>query len=157
MVSDLFFYQLALVALLWLCLMLHGVWLSERVPPGSPSPARTPLPRKRAREPKPFVGLTHKPHCAACEQVMQASTVKPPAGSPPRITSTRGRRRQVDTSHHFCPHSTCAYYGWVGLGNLSANGHPNGGPWRQLHCTRCPFRKFLPSLLSGQGWGLRSS
>jgi len=25
----------------------------------------------------------------------------------------------------------------VGLGNLCANGHPNGGPWRQLHCTSC--------------------
>ena len=25
----------------------------------------------------------------------------------------------------------------MGLGNLRANGHPNGGPWRQLHCTSC--------------------
>ena len=25
----------------------------------------------------------------------------------------------------------------MGLGNLCANGHPNGGPWRQLHCTSC--------------------
>jgi len=23
------------------------------------------------------------------------------------------------------------------LGNLRANGHPNGGPWRQFHCTAC--------------------
>jgi len=43
----------------------------------------------------------------------------------------------VDTSRHFCPHATCDYRGWVGLGNISANGHPNGGPWRQLHCTSC--------------------
>jgi IS1 family transposase len=43
----------------------------------------------------------------------------------------------VDTSGHFCPHPTCAYWGWVGLGNISANGHPNGGPWRQLQCTAC--------------------
>jgi IS1 family transposase len=43
----------------------------------------------------------------------------------------------VDTSQHFCPHPDCAYQGWVGLGNLSANGHPSGGPWRQLHCTGC--------------------
>src|SRR5947209_5790460 len=49
----------------------------------------------------------------------------------------RGRPRQVDTSSHFCPQPPCAYQGWVGLGNLSANGHPNGGPWRQLHCTSC--------------------
>jgi IS1 family transposase len=31
----------------------------------------------------------------------------------------------------------CAYRGWVGLGNIRANGHPNGGPWRQLSCTSC--------------------
>jgi IS1 family transposase len=43
----------------------------------------------------------------------------------------------VDTSGHFCPHPTCTDRGWVGLGNISANGHPNGGPWRQLHCTSC--------------------
>jgi IS1 family transposase len=47
------------------------------------------------------------------------------------------RLRQVDTSTHFCPHAPCAYQGWVGLGNLRANGHPNGGPWRQFHCTAC--------------------
>jgi IS1 family transposase len=43
----------------------------------------------------------------------------------------------VDTSRHFCPNPICAYRGWVGWGNLSANGHPSGGPWRQLHCTAC--------------------
>jgi IS1 family transposase len=43
----------------------------------------------------------------------------------------------VDTSTHFCPHTGCDYRGWLGLGNLRANGHPNGGPWRQFHCTSC--------------------
>ena len=38
---------------------------------------------------------------------------------------------------HFCPHTGCDYRGWLGLGNLRANGHPNSGPWRQLHCTSC--------------------
>jgi IS1 family transposase len=50
---------------------------------------------------------------------------------------TQGRRRQVDTSRHFCPDPDCRYGGWLGLGNISANGHPNGGPWRQLRCSRC--------------------
>ena len=40
-------------------------------------------------------------------------------------------------TRHFCPHSDCAYRGWLGLGNLRANGHPSGGPWRQFHCTSC--------------------
>jgi len=31
----------------------------------------------------------------------------------------------------------CAYRGWLGLGNLRANGHPSGGPWRQFHCLGC--------------------
>jgi IS1 family transposase len=43
----------------------------------------------------------------------------------------------VDTSTHFCPHTDCDYRGWRGLNNLRANGHPSGGPWRQLHCTAC--------------------
>jgi hypothetical protein len=57
----------------------------------------------------------------------------------------RGRRRQVDTSTHFCPNPDCAYRGWVGWGNLHANGHPNGGPWRQLLCVACR-RYFLETL-----------
>jgi transposase-like protein len=43
----------------------------------------------------------------------------------------------VDTSLHFCLHAGCAYRGRLGLGNLRANGHPSGGPWRQFHCTAC--------------------
>ena len=47
------------------------------------------------------------------------------------------RPRTVDTSQHFCPHTSCRYRGWRGRGNLRANGHPNGGPWRQCQCTAC--------------------
>jgi transposase-like protein len=43
----------------------------------------------------------------------------------------------IDTSRHFCPHVGCDYQGWLGLGNLRANGHPSGGPWRQLYCRSC--------------------
>ncbi len=136
MVSELFFYQLVLIALLWLCCMLHWVWPSDggatRPTPSQP----TPPPRRRSREPKPFPGLVHKPHCAACEQAAQDPEALPPPAPLP-IISRRGRPREVDTSQHFCPHPTCAYRGWVGLGNLSANGHPSGGPWRQFSCTAC--------------------
>jgi len=38
---------------------------------------------------------------------------------------------------HFCPQTDCTYRGWLEMNNLRANGHPNGGPWRQLHCTAC--------------------
>jgi hypothetical protein len=55
---------------------------------------------------------------------------------------TRGRRRYVDTTGHFCPHAACAYHGRVGWGNSRANGHPNGRHWRQLGCLGCQ-RHFL--------------
>jgi IS1 family transposase len=51
----------------------------------------------------------------------------------------------VDTGHHFCPNPDCPYRGWVGWGNLRANGHPNSGPWRQLLCVVCR-RYFLETL-----------
>ena len=67
-----------------------------------------------------------------------ASPARPPVPPVSRSTSTDpSRPRQVDTSQHCCPHANCASWGWVGLGNLRANGHPSGGPWRQLHCTVC--------------------
>jgi IS1 family transposase len=50
---------------------------------------------------------------------------------------TRGRRRTVDTSGHFCPDHDCAYHGWLGRGNIRSNGHPGGQPWRQLQCVSC--------------------
>src|SRR6266487_3380207 len=136
MVSHHIFYQLVLLGLLWLFMMLHVMWPSDRpvLAPRPPQPVAPP--RKRSKEPKPFAGLLHKPHCAACEQAAQAPEALPPPAPLP-IISRRGRPREVDTSQHFCPHPTCDYRGWVGLGNLRANGHPSGGPWRQLHCTSC--------------------
>jgi IS1 family transposase len=50
---------------------------------------------------------------------------------------TNRRPCAIDTSMHFCPHEGCAYWGWLGLGNLRANGHPSGGPWRQFYCRSC--------------------
>ena len=158
MIPDPLFYKLLLVALVWLCIMLHVVWPSERAA-ARPTPAEpVALSRKRSREPKPFVGLTRKPHCDACQQ---ARTPRPqaPAASPPPIVTTRGRPRQIDTSHHCCPDPNCAYYGRLGLGNISANGHPNGGPWRQLYCRQCEgffLRPTAPSFMAN-AWRPSSS
>src|SRR5256712_915722 len=150
MVSHLFFYQLVLIALVWLCVMLQWAWPSAPAAAGPPPEPTPPVP-KRHRERKPFAGLTKKPHCDACAH---ASDPHPhaPSAPPPRIVPTRGRRRQVDTSTHFCPNPDCAYRGWVGWGNLRANGHPNGGPWRQLLCVVCrrSFLETLGTLLHGK-------
>jgi IS1 family transposase len=151
MVPDGFFYQLGLVALVWVCLMLHWVWPSTCAT-AHPTPSHPPLPRrKRRREPKPFAGLTTKPPCDACAHTSD-SHPHAPAAPPPRIVMTRGRRRQIDTSHHFCPNPDCAYRGWVGRGNLRANGHPNGGPWRQLLCIVCRgyFLETLGTIFHGK-------
>jgi len=137
MVSHLFFYQLMVLGLLWLCVILHYAWPSE-CPGGDQKPSKPlPPPGKRSSDLKPFPGLTRTPCCAACEQAAQEPAAPPPPAPPPLITSSRGRPRHVDTSQQFCPNPDCAYRGRVGLGNLSANGHPNGGPWRQLYCSQC--------------------
>ena len=72
MVPDLFFSQLMLMALGWLCVMLHWAW------PSDPT--------------------------LAC----------PTTPPPPRLVPTWGRRPQVDTSTHCCPHPDRRYRGWVG-------------------------------------------
>src|SRR5713226_8860096 len=101
MVPGLFFSQLVVIALVWLCLMLHWMWPSD---PATypPTPEPTPPVPKRKRARPPFAGLTTKPPCDACAH---ASDLRPeaPCPPPPRIVPTRGRRREVDTSTHFCP------------------------------------------------------
>jgi hypothetical protein len=136
MIPHLFFYQLVLLGLLWLFFMLHYGWpqRSATAPQRPPEPIKPK--RNRAHEPKPFEGLTYKPHCVACEHEATHPKAPPPVRPDP-MPPTHRRPRQVDTSHHFCPHAGCDYRGWVGLGNLRANGHPSGGPWRQFYCTAC--------------------
>ncbi len=136
MLPHLLFYQLAVLGLLWLCVMLHAAWPS-RCTTAQGTPTKPIIPRRQhSKEPKPFAGLTHKPHCALCEQEA-AHPQAPPPVPPEPMPPTHRRPRTVDTSRHFCPHAGCRYRGWLGLGNLRANGHPNGSPWRQFHCTAC--------------------
>ncbi len=104
-------------------------------PPTAPATPIKPT-RKRSTEPKAFEGLTHKPHGALCEQETGETPPVPPLRPDP-MPPTNRRPRRVDTSRHFCPHTACDDRGWLGMGNLRANGHPSGGPWRQLHCLGC--------------------
>src|SRR5215471_3228795 len=110
MIPHQFYYQLVVLGLLWLCVMLHLAWPSR--------------------------GVTPQPPCALCEQEA-AHPQAPPPVRPDPMPPTHRRPRTVDTSRHFCPHTGCRYRGWLGLGNLRANGHPSGGPWRQFQCTAC--------------------
>jgi IS1 family transposase len=136
MVLHLCSYQLALLAILWLFVMLHLSWPRRSATPTT-APATPIQPKsKRSPEPKAFEGLTQKPHCALCEQETLHTAPAPPLRPDPMPLTNR-RPRSVDTSMHFCPHPECDYRGWLGLNNLRANGHPSGGPWRQFHCTSC--------------------
>src|SRR5919197_1374675 len=138
MIPHLVYYQLALIGCLWLCLMLHYIWPSRRaVSPKPPTePVSTRFKRQRTNEPKPFAGLTQRPPCAACDHEAHHPTPAPPRRPDP-MPATNRRPWVIDTSQHFCPHEGCEYRGWLGLGNLRANGHPSGGPWRQLYCRSC--------------------
>jgi hypothetical protein len=88
------------------------------------------------KEPKPFAGYIQKPLCESCEHGVD-SRPQAPGSPPPAITFNRGRKRIVDTAGHFCPVPDCAYRGWLGLGNIRANGHPGGQAWRQFQCVSC--------------------
>ena len=136
MVPTLFFYQLGLVALIYVFLLLCGLWPTAAAAPRQPIAPSKPPRRKRSKAPKPFPGLTQRPHCARCAQDAAHPPAPPPTPPEPMPPSHR-RPRTVDTSRHFCPQRGCRYRGWLGLGNLRANGHPSGGPWRQCHCTAC--------------------
>ena len=119
-------------AVFFILLVLLPRWLWRH---GKTTPVTTKSTRPK-REPKPFAGLTRQPECELCEQGLD-SHPQLPGAPPPRMSFTRGRRRQVATTGHFCPQATCSYHGRVDWGNIRANGHPNGRRWRQLVCLGC--------------------
>jgi hypothetical protein len=147
------YYQLAIVGCLWLCIILHYIWPSRDAVrlqlPNASVPPR--FKRKRTSDPKPFEGLTQRPHCAACAYDTPHPTAPPPR-RPDAMPPTNRRPCAIDTSMHCCPHAGCDYRGWLGLGNLRANGHPSGGPWRQLYCRSCDgyFLETHGTLLHGK-------
>jgi IS1 family transposase/transposase-like protein len=135
MVCHPFFHELLLLGLLWLCVAFYWLWPRHYAAMDQVHGKLAMRSTRRSKDPKPFPGLIRKPPCRACEQVQEPPD--PPPCAPPLIAHTRGRRRQVDTQQQCCPNPRCRYYGWVGLGHIRANGHPGGGPWRQLHCRQC--------------------
>lgn len=103
-----------------------GRFKRRKKPKAAPKQSQTSTPTKR-------------PPCPACAagQAAQENETATPDEPPPLIEKIRGRPRSVETRHHFCPKKSCRYYGWIGRGNIRANGHPNKGRWRQLQCIVC--------------------
>ena len=105
-VSHLLYSQLALLALIWLCIMVPLSWPGRSTtPPTPPAPPIAPKP-KRSTEPKAFEGLTHKPHCALCAQETGETPPPSPVRPAPMPPTTR-RPRPVETAMPLCPHDGC--------------------------------------------------
>jgi transposase-like protein len=121
------------MVILWIALTTALVVLLGRMVPEW-SVQRTALSADDQGQPQ-VRSRTCKPGCPAC----QAEAPKPEHPPRPtlRVKKKAGRPRSVKTDRHYCPNKRCSHYGWVGLGNIVANGHPNSGPWRQLHCAVC--------------------
>lgn len=120
--------QLVLMVILVLLMVNH--WLGQRSSEATVGPSRQPVHA-------PVTGRTCRPDCPACQAEAGQAQVTPPPCPAPRQKQKAGRPRCVQTDWHFCPDRGCTHYGWVGLGNIVANGHPNGGRFRQLYCTVC--------------------
>ena len=75
MVSHQFFYQLALLAIIWLFVLLHltGAKPGLTTPPVAAKPKRM-----HSTEPKAFPGLTQKPQCVWCDQEAGETPPAPP-------------------------------------------------------------------------------
>ena len=102
MIPALFFSQLVLVALVWLCLMLQWVWPSDRVTAQPTPPPPTPPRRKRRCEPTPL--WASPPSRTA----MPVTKRMPPtrerlSAPPPQIILTRGPPPSGQHLHPFLP------------------------------------------------------
>ena len=150
--SNLAVYLVTGVFLFWLVLLPHWRWRRCQSTPVTPKSTRG------KREPKLLAGYTCKPECELCESGV-ASHPQVPTAPPPRMILTRGRRRHLDTTGHFCPHAECAYHGLVDWGISAPTAIPMAGAganssvwaatgisWKRL------AHRFTPSRVSPTGW-----
>jgi IS1 family transposase/transposase-like protein len=127
--------EILMILLLWQLLKVLRLW-SEYQRWGRQAKKSGPKRgKRRRRKASEFEGLTKKPVCEMCEGMGEPKFEIPPI--PPLIKQQRGRPREIDTGVHYCPFPACRYYGWLGRGNIRANGYPNGGQSRQLYCVVC--------------------
>ena len=125
MVPTLVFSHLGRVALGCVFLRLCWLWLNDAASPHQPVVSTKPSRGQRSQDPPPFAGLTQRPQCALGEREAASPHVSPPVPPAP-LPPPHRRPRTVDTARHCCPHAGGDYRGWLGRGNLRANGHPKG-------------------------------
>ena len=82
MIPHHIYYQLAIVRLLWLCVMRHYVWPNECTG-GEQRPSKPlPPPRQRSSDPQPFPGLTRKPPVPPVNRPTSTAPSRPVARHP---------------------------------------------------------------------------
>ena len=69
--------------------------------------------------------------------VRQEPHPQAPGAPPSRMILPRGRRGQVDTTRHFCPHPNMLISRLGGWSNIRVNGHPHSRRWRLFVCLDC--------------------
>ena len=127
--------EVMLLLLAWLITSSYRDWQLIKRERAKRQARRPKVRRGVGKEKKGFEGVTKKPECEVCRREgIEPQGLRVP---PPLMVSKKGRRRRVDSGMHYCPEKSCRYYGWPGRGNISSNGHPNGGAHRQLHCRAC--------------------
>lgn len=138
---NLLLHDLLGVMLGWLLLEIWQQWRAvRRFEQRWPRELARQRRRKALAESRSLPGLARRPVCAECRT--ETEIKEGPPSPPPRWPgSKRGRRQTIKPTWQYCDKPQCDYYGWPGLGNLRANGYPNGGYWRQWHCQAC--RQFF--------------
>jgi len=138
---NLLLHDLLGVMLGWLLLEIWQQWRAgRRIEQRWPRKLARQRRRKALAESRSLPGLARRPVCSKCRT--ETEIKEGPPSPPPRWHgSKRGRRQTIKPTWQYCDKPQCEYYGWPGLGNLRANGYPNGGRWRQWHCQAC--RQFF--------------
>jgi transposase-like protein len=131
---DTLIRHIMMVLIIWQVVRCYQHWVLAKV--SLELLGRRRARQRRCKQAKVFQGLSTKPGCASCEAEGRDQSLSG-REPPPRIEPKRGRQREVPTGHRYCPNEDCRYHGWLGRGNISSNGHPNGGRTRQLYCCVC--------------------
>src|SRR5215510_10198918 len=118
MVSHLFFSQLLLVALVWLCVMLQWVWPSDPAAACPTTPEPTSPPPKHHRERNPFASFPTPPHCDACEHAPSLRAQKAQRENK-RLSEPKERSR--------CEHAKSSRNWTTGCGESSLSGAGSAG------------------------------
>ncbi len=136
MIPHRFYSQLLVLGLLWRFMMLSLAWPSSSGPSSTEARYAQPVTPQTLQGAQTVCWPDAQAPCPLCDP--HPTSPRPPSPRPPapRPPPTR-RPRAIAPSMPLCPQSGGAYRGWLRRGNLRANGHPRGGPWRQCQCPAC--------------------